>query len=133
DRPCITIIGVHDEASVRCSPIRVQNALPQGPTMDFKPSDRARQTADKVRAFIKTHIEPVEHAHWEGILDKRHGGDWTQWTIPPLVEELKAKARAEGLWNLFMPDPELGAGLSVLEYAFSAEETGRSLLAPEIF
>jgi len=49
------------------------------------------------------------------------------------VEELKAKARAEGLWNLFMPDPELGAGLSVLDYAFSAEETGRSLMAPEIF
>lgn len=101
--------------------------------MNFQPSERAKQTADRVRAFIKTHIEPVEQAHWEGILSQRNGGDWTRWTIPPLVEELKAKARAQGLWNLFMPDPELGAGLSVLEYAFSAEETGRSMLAPEIF
>jgi len=101
--------------------------------MNFQPSDRAKKTADAVRAFIKTHIEPVEAAHWEGILAQRHGGDWTQWTIPPLVEELKAKARAEGLWNLFLPDPELGAGLSVLEYAFSCEETGRSMMAPEIF
>ena len=101
--------------------------------MDFQPSERAKKTADAVRAFIKTHIQPVEAQHWQEILGQRHGGDWTQWTIPPRVEELKAKARAEGLWNLFMPDPELGAGLSVLEYAFSAEETGRSLMAPEIF
>ncbi|MGE5451069.1 MAG: acyl-CoA dehydrogenase family protein [Acidobacteriota bacterium] len=101
--------------------------------MDFQPSDRARQTAQRVREFIKTHIEPVEKAHWEGILGQRHGGDWTQWQIPPRVEELKAKAKAQGLWNLFLPDPELGAGLSVLDYAFSAEETGHSMMAPEIF
>ena len=101
--------------------------------MDFKPSDRAAQTAQRVRAFIKEHIEPIEADHWSGILAQRHGGDWTQWKIPPRVEALKAKAKAEGLWNLFLPDPELGAGLSVLEYAFSAEETGRSMMAPEIF
>ena len=101
--------------------------------MNFQPSDRAKKTADAVRAFIKTHIEPIETEHWEGILAQRNGGDWTQWTIPPRVEELKAKAKAEGLWNLFLPDPELGAGLSVLEYAFSCEETGRSMMAPEIF
>ena len=101
--------------------------------MNFQPSDRAKKTADAVRAFIKTHIEPIEAEHWEGILAQRHGGDWTQWTIPPRVAELKAKAKAEGLWNLFLPDAELGAGLSVLEYAFSCEETGRSMMAPEIF
>ena len=101
--------------------------------MDFQPSERAKKTAERVRDFIKAYIEPVEHAHWEGILAQRHGGDWTQWQIPPRVEELKAKAKAEGLWNLFLPDPELGAGLSVLDYAFSAEETGKSMMAPEIF
>lgn len=101
--------------------------------MDFQPSERARQTAQSVRNFIQTHIEPVEKEHWAGILGARHGGDWTQWKIPARVEELKAKAKAEGLWNLFMPDPDLGAGLSVLDYAFSAEETGRSMMAPEIF
>jgi len=101
--------------------------------MDFQPSERARQTAERVRAFIKEHIEPVEHEHWEGILNQRPGGDWKQWQIPERVEQLKAKAKAEGLWNLFLPDPELGAGLSVLDYAFSAEETGKSMMAPEIF
>jgi alkylation response protein AidB-like acyl-CoA dehydrogenase len=101
--------------------------------MDFQPSERAKKTAERVRAFIQEHIEPIEDQHWREIMERRNGGDWTQWTIPPRVEELKAKARAEGLWNLFLPDPELGAGLSVLDYAFSAEETGRSLMAPEIF
>ncbi|MES2091957.1 MAG: acyl-CoA dehydrogenase family protein [Pseudomonadota bacterium] len=101
--------------------------------MNFEPSARAKDTAQRVRAFIQTHIEPIEAEHWQGILGQHHGGDWTKWTIPPRVEALKAKAKAEGLWNLFMPDPALGAGLSVLEYAFSAEETGRSMMAPEIF
>ena len=101
--------------------------------MHFQPSERAKKTADAVRAFVKTHIEPIEAQHWQEILAQRNGGDWTKWTIPPRVEALKAKARAEGLWNLFLPDAELGAGLSVLEYAFSCEETGRSMMAPEIF
>ena len=101
--------------------------------MDFQPSERAAQTAQRVRTFIDTHIAPIEAEHWTGILNSRHGGDWTTWQIPPRVEALKAKAREEGLWNLFMPDPELGAGLSVLDYAFSAEQTGRSMMAPEIF
>ena len=101
--------------------------------MDFQPSERARKTAERVRDFIKEYIHPIEHEHWEGILGQRHGGNWREWTIPPRVEELKAKAKAEGLWNLFLPDPELGAGLSTLEYAFSAEETGKSMMAPEIF
>ena len=83
--------------------------------MDFQPSARAKDTAQRVRAFIQEHIEPIEAQHWQEVLGQRHGGDWTQWTIPPRVEQLKAKAREQGLWNLFMPDPELGAGLSVLE------------------
>jgi acyl-CoA dehydrogenase len=101
--------------------------------MHFEPSERAQQMLSRVQAFMKTHIEPIEPAHWEGILARRNGGDWTKWTIPPVVEELKAKAKAEGLWNMFLPDPELGPGLSVTEYAIIAEQTGRSLMAPEIF
>lgn len=101
--------------------------------MDFQPSERAAQTAQRVRSFIDTHIAPIEAEHWAGILKRRHGGEWTEWQIPPRVEALKAKAREEGLWNLFLPDAELGAGLSVLDYAFSAEQTGRSMMAPEIF
>jgi alkylation response protein AidB-like acyl-CoA dehydrogenase len=101
--------------------------------MNFEMTPKAKDTIKRVRAFIATHIAPIERQHWDEIHEQRHGGDWTQWTIPPRVEELKAKARAEGLWNLFLPDPELGAGLSVLEYAPVCEEMGRSLMAPEIF
>lgn len=101
--------------------------------MDFEPSAKAQDYARRVRAFIDEHIAPIEGEHWNRILDARHGGDWTQWVIPEAVERLKAKARSEGLWNLFLPDPKLGAGLTTLEYAFSAQETGRSLMAPEIF
>ena len=101
--------------------------------MDFQPSERARSYAQRVRAFIDERIAPVEAQHWKEIHEARHGGDWTQWQIPARVEALKAQAKAEGLWNLFLPDADLAPGLSVLEYAFSAEQTGRSMMAPEIF
>ncbi len=101
--------------------------------MDFQPSERAQSYAKRVRAFIDERIAPIEAQHWREIGEARHGGDWTEWQIPPRVEELKAQAKAEGLWNLFLPDAELAPGLSVLEYAFSAEQTGRSMMAPEVF
>jgi alkylation response protein AidB-like acyl-CoA dehydrogenase len=101
--------------------------------MDFEPSARARDYRDRVRAFILTHVRPVEAAHWQAIAEQRHGGAWKEWQVPPLLGELQARARAEGLWNLFLPDDQLGAGLSTLEYAPVAEEMGRSVLAPEIF
>jgi|SRR5882757_671759 len=101
--------------------------------MDFEPSPKAKDIVKRVKAFMRQHILPVEQQHWEGLLAARRGGEWKEWIIPPLVEELKAKAKAEGLWNLFLPDDKLGGGLSTLEYAPVAEETGRSLMAPEIF
>ena len=54
--------------------------------MDFQPSERAAQTAQRVRSFIDTHIAPIEAEHWAGILKRRHGGEWTEWQIPPRVE-----------------------------------------------
>ncbi len=101
--------------------------------MDFEPSARSKDYQKRVRAFIDQHIAPIEHDYWEQVLARRNGGDWTQWAIPPQMEALKARAKAEGLWNLFLPDPELGAGLSVLEYAPVCAEMGRSLIAPEVF
>ncbi|SRR6266542_165914 len=101
--------------------------------MDFELTGKTKEFLDRVKAFMQEEILPVEKAHWDAILEQRHGGDWTQWRVAPLVEELKAKARTRGLWNLFLPDEELGAGLSTLEYAPVAEQMGRSLLAPEVF
>jgi alkylation response protein AidB-like acyl-CoA dehydrogenase len=101
--------------------------------MDFRPSARSEEYLGRVKKFIHDEIAPVERKHWEGVLERAHGGDWTQWRVDPLVEELKAKARAVGLWNLFLPDAKVGAGLSTLDYAPIAEESGRSLLAPEVF
>ncbi len=76
---------------------------------------------------------PIEEAHFRDLRALNHGADWTKWRVSPVIERLKEKARATGLWNLFLPDPNLGAGLRTLEYAPVAEETGRSLLAPEVF
>ncbi|MCQ8895500.1 acyl-CoA dehydrogenase family protein [Limnobacter humi] len=101
--------------------------------MNFEPSAKAKDFAARVRAFIDQHIAPIEANYWHSMDAQCHGGDWTRWRIPPVMEELKAKARAQGLWNLFLPDEKLGAGLSTLEYALVAEETGRSLMAPEVF
>jgi acyl-CoA dehydrogenase len=101
--------------------------------MNFEPSPRSKDYVERVRRFMRAEIEPIEHQYWRDILAAQHGGDWKQWRIPPVVEELKKKARAAGLWNLFLADEKLGAGLSTLEYAPVAEAMGRSHLAPEVF
>src|SRR5215211_4517216 len=101
--------------------------------MDFTPSSRTRDYLSRVRHFMREHVDPAEPRYWAEVRERNPGADWRRWTIHPLVEELKARARAEGLWNLFLPDAKLGAGLSTLEYAPLAEEMGRSFLAPEVF
>jgi acyl-CoA dehydrogenase len=98
--------------------------------MDFEQSQRSREMTERVRHFIHTHIEPVEAEYFRALRAQNHGADWTQWTVSPVIEKLKARARAEGLWNLFLPAV---SGLSTLEYAPLAEAMGWSLLAPEIF
>ncbi|WNG37328.1 acyl-CoA dehydrogenase [Archangium violaceum] len=101
--------------------------------MNFEPSDRSKDYRERVQRFIREHIRPVEGQYWTYARAAAHGGDWRRWQVPPIVEELKARARAEGLWNLFLPDAKLGAGLSTLEYAPIAEEMGHSFIAPEVF
>ena len=101
--------------------------------MDFQPSAKAADYVERVKVFMREHIEPAESQYFERIAAGNHGGDWRRWEIPPVMEELKAKARKAGLWNMFLPDAQLGAGLSVLEYAPVAEQTGRSFIAPEVF
>ncbi len=101
--------------------------------MDFEPSARTKDYLERVKRFMREHIDPVESRYREEVNATCHGGDWKSWKVPAVMEELKARAKAEGLWNLFLPDAKLGAGLSVLEYAPLAEEMGRSFIAPEVF
>jgi acyl-CoA dehydrogenase len=93
-------------------------------------SDPARAEALRaaVDAFVRERVIPAEPALAAHAADPA-----TRWTIPPLLEQLKAEARAAGLWNLFLPDATHGAGLSNRDYAPIAEAMGRSLWAPEVF
>jgi alkylation response protein AidB-like acyl-CoA dehydrogenase len=101
--------------------------------MNFEPSTKSEQMRERVRAFIDEHLLPVETQVLGELHELNRSSDWRTWKVHPLIEPLKAKAREQGLWNLWLPDATLGAGLSTLEYAPVAEETGRSVLAPELF
>jgi acyl-CoA dehydrogenase len=93
--------------------------------MHFEFSDKAKDFQRRLEAFMDAHIYPNEQRYFEEIARDR-------WSPTEIVEELKSKARAEGLWNLFLPD-EHAAGLTNLEYAPLCEIMGRSRLAPEVF
>lgn len=89
-------------------------------------TDKTRALQQRLTAFMDQHIYPNEQKFHEQIAASR-------WTPTAIVEELKTKARAEGLWNLFLPESENGAGLTNLEYAPLCEIMGRSVMAPEVF
>ncbi len=95
--------------------------------MDFEYSAKVKDLLQRVVAFMDETIYPNERVFSEQISK----GD--RWQPTAIVEELKAKARAAGLWNLFMPDREYGAGLTNVEYAPLCEIMGRSPVAPEVF
>src|SRR5215470_8462918 len=101
--------------------------------MDFEPSPRSRDFLERTRRFMREHILPDEDRFRHEVEARASGADWRRWVVPPILGELQARARAEGLWNMFLPDADLAPGLSTLEYAPIAEETGRSHLAPEVF
>ncbi len=98
--------------------------------MDFEHSERARTYIDQVERFIAERVVPNEQTYFDQLV---RSNDYTEWRIPPILEELKSEAKALGLWNLFLPDEEYGAGLDNRDYAAIAELTGRSGIAPEIF
>ncbi|MGA9994856.1 MAG: acyl-CoA dehydrogenase family protein [Pyrinomonadaceae bacterium] len=95
--------------------------------MNFEFSDKVKDYQKRLNAFMYEHVYPNEQKFHQQV---EEGERWQPTTI---VEELKELARAAGLWNLFLPDSEYGAGLTNLEYAPLCEITGRSLLAPEVF
>ncbi len=94
--------------------------------MDFQHSARVQDLQQRLTAFMEEHVYPNEHVFQEQVQVER-------WKSPPVLEDLKAKARDAGLWNLFMPDPAYGPGLSNLEYAPLAEIMGRVFWAAEVF
>jgi acyl-CoA dehydrogenase len=98
--------------------------------MDFEHSERARHLMVNLERFMRERVFPNEQTYVDQLA---HTHDWKAWRIPPIMEQLKADAREAGLWNLFLPDPKLGAGLDNRDYAPLAEIMGRSFIAPEVF
>jgi acyl-CoA dehydrogenase len=96
--------------------------------VDFEFSEKSRDFRARIEAFMDELVYPNEVTFHEQL---QAAG--SRWSVPPVVEELKEEAKSRGLWNLFLPDSELGAGLSNLEYAPLCEVMGRSPIAPEAF
>ncbi|MGC1619989.1 MAG: acyl-CoA dehydrogenase family protein, partial [Candidatus Acidiferrum sp.] len=94
--------------------------------MDIEFSDKVKELQRRLQCFLDEHIYPNEQRFHEEVERNR-------WSPTKIVEELKPKARAAGLWNLFLPESEVDAGLTNLEYAPLCEIMGRSHMAPEVF
>jgi acyl-CoA dehydrogenase len=95
--------------------------------MEFELSERAKDFRERLQAFLDERVHPVERDYVEAVRAAE-----TPHVHPPLMEELKEEARRRGLWNLFLPDPEHGAGLSYVEYAPLAELMGRTMIGAEV-
>ncbi|MDQ1345991.1 MAG: acyl-CoA dehydrogenase [Pseudomonadota bacterium] len=99
--------------------------------MDFAYSDTVKDLQRRVSAFMEEHVYPAEERfHAEIAANRRNGNAWQPTQV---MEELKAKAKADGLWNLWLPESNHGAGLTNLEYAPLSEIMGRSHIGPEAF
>jgi len=96
--------------------------------MDFEYSKRTREYMEQLADFMTRHVYPNEQTFADQLNSQPN-----RWQVPPIMEELKTKARERGLWNLFLPESEEGAGLTNLEYAPLCEIMGRSPIAPEVF
>lgn len=96
--------------------------------MDFTYSDKTKALIDRVQGFMERYIYPNEGAFYA-----QHDALPDRWDVPPILEELKSKAKEADLWNLFLPESEQGAGLTNLEYAPLCELMGRVIFAPEVF
>ncbi|HEV7551727.1 MAG TPA: acyl-CoA dehydrogenase family protein, partial [Candidatus Angelobacter sp.] len=94
--------------------------------MNFDYADKVKTLRERLRAFMDEHVYPNEKRYYQEVERDR-------WAPAKVIEELKPKARAAGLWNLFLPDDDNGAGLTNLEYAPLCEIMGGSILAPEVF
>lgn len=98
--------------------------------MDFAPTERTRAPTERLQAFMREQVLPAEPVY---LAQLTGSADFRQWRQPPVMEQLKSRARDADLWNLFLPELEDGPGLSNLEYAPLAEIMGHSFIAPEVF
>jgi acyl-CoA dehydrogenase len=97
--------------------------------LDFSYSQKVIELQEKLTAFMEANVYPNERTYEHQLNEQE-----SRWSaVPPIMEELKEKAKAEGLWNLFLPESEFGAGLTNQEYAPLCEIMGRSLIGPEVF
>jgi acyl-CoA dehydrogenase len=94
--------------------------------MDFEPSGKVKLLQNRLQSFMQEHVYPNERRFRDEI-------ECNRWAPTRVVEELKPKAQAAGLWNLFLPNGQQGTGLTNLEYAPLCEIMGRSVMAPEVF
>jgi acyl-CoA dehydrogenase len=94
--------------------------------LDYSP--KTKELIARCQAFMREVVYPNEH-----VFAAQHEKQADRWSVPPIMEEMKAKAREAGLWNLFLPEREYGAGLTNIEYAPLCEVMGRSPIAPEVF
>jgi acyl-CoA dehydrogenase len=99
--------------------------------MDFSHSDKVRELQERITAFMDQYIYPAERDYHDEVERNRRAGN--PWQVTQVVENLKKRAKAEGLWNFFLPHSDRGAGLTNLEYAPLCEIMGRSHIAPETF
>ncbi|OLO37907.1 acyl-CoA dehydrogenase [Alkalihalophilus pseudofirmus] len=95
--------------------------------MYFEHSEKTKELQEKVKAFMEEYVIPNEQKYEEEL------NEIGRWEISPIMEELKAKAKKEGLWNFFLPKSEYGEGMTNVEYAPLCEIMGRSLIGPEVF
>jgi acyl-CoA dehydrogenase len=100
----------------------------KGAAMDFEYSARTKMYLEQLTDFMHKHVYPNE-----ATFQQQLASGPTRWHVPPIMEELKQRARERGLWNLFLPESEHGAGLTNVEYAPLCELMARSPIAPEIF
>ena len=119
-KPCS---GIVTSAFVRCLACQPVRRYPHG----FRLFPKVQELRERVSAFMEAHVYPAE------AVFERQVAEGDRWQPTAIMEELKAKAKAEGLWNLFLPESEYGAGLANHEYAPLAEIMGRSLIGPEPF
>ena len=93
--------------------------------MEFEYSKKTREHMEQLADFMTKHVYPNEQTFVDQL-----DAQPSRWQVPPIMEELKARARERGLWNLFLPESVHGAGLTNLEYAPLCEIMGRSPIAP---